>query len=517
MIDQIKKDFLLSKDWGSPELSERNLHFRWSFQNSKIYIKNVELYTHLKLRIYNGVESMKRRVLKISTNEVDYKEYIFTDTISYIDIKLDIKNVNCVTFHTDDYLCPKELDDVSSDDRKLGFKFFSIIVDSINQSDTLVAIKELMSEQDEISFLDSSVYDFNITRLSVNNTKPSIFYVGQYGTSGYATAAKGYIYKYFITGHPIKWSPLVFDNSVLSKDNPYNLIVESIINANYNNYDNFIYHSTPDLWKSINKKFDNINEGRNIIGYTVWETNILPNTWVNQINNQVNEVWCPSSYNFEVFKNSGVTIPIKIVPHVFLRNPLFDKKDIELCSYTGETIINRDDVYTFYAIGEYNERKGIEDLIKVFCNVFTKHDKVRLLIKTHYKDYGNFNKNYCLSKINELLKNYTDKPEIHCIVDNMSEKEIVALHSIGDCYVSLTKSEGFGLTIFDAFNYGKKVIATGYSGHLDFLGKDYSGLVNYKLDYVKNMKEFKSAYSEDTIWAYPDLQHAAELMKGIIK
>jgi hypothetical protein len=82
--------------------------------------------------------------------------------------------------------------------------------------------------------------------------------------------------------------------------------------------------------------------------------------------------------------------------------------------------------------------------------------------------------------------------------------------------VSLTKSEGFGLTIFDAFTYGKKIIATGYSGHLDYLGKNYNGLVRYKLDTVKNMEDFSRFYSEDTIWAYPDLTHAKELMKGIV-
>jgi hypothetical protein len=82
--------------------------------------------------------------------------------------------------------------------------------------------------------------------------------------------------------------------------------------------------------------------------------------------------------------------------------------------------------------------------------------------------------------------------------------------------VSLTKSEGFGLTIFDAFNYGKKIIATGYSGHLDYLGTNYSGLVRYKLGKVKNMSEFSNNYSEDTSWAYPDLTHAKELMKSMV-
>ena len=62
------------------------------------------------------------------------------------------------------------------------------------------------------------------------------------------------------------------------------------------------------------------------------------------------------------------------------------------------------------------------------------------------------------------------------------------------------------------FNYNKKVITTGYGGQVDFLGSDYKGLVDYKIDKVQEMDSFNSAYSDDQEWAYPDLDHAYELM-----
>ena len=95
----------------------------------------------------------------------------------------------------------------------------------------------------------------------------------------------------------------------------------------------------------------------------------------------------------------------------------------------------------------------------------------------------------------------------------MTNQEVLALHSFGDCYVSLNKGEGFGLTIFDAFNYKKNVITTGYGGQVDFLGNDYAGLVKYKLDKVSGMESFSTNYSVDQEWAYPDLDHVYELMK----
>ena len=66
--------------------------------------------------------------------------------------------------------------------------------------------------------------------------------------------------------------------------------------------------------------------------------------------------------------------------------------------------------------------------------------------------------------------------------------------------------------INDAFNYGKKVIATGYGGQVDFLGNDHIGLVKYKIDKVSGMDSFSTNYSSDQEWAYPDLNHAYELM-----
>ena len=358
-------------------------------------------------------------------------------------------------------------------------------------------------------------YTFKIPSLAIKKTKPTIYYVGQYGTSGYATAAKGYIYRYFINGYDITWHPLKFDNSTLSKDSIYNTVAESTINNHYSNYDFYIYHSTPDLWKEFNEKFNANPKNKNVVGYTTWETNELPESWVDCINNQVSEVCCPSNYNLETFKNSGVTVPIRVVPHVFLDNKLMDKKDVFLYDSNGH-LLQSDDIYTFYTLGELNERKGIADVINTFCNTFTKEDKVRLIIKVHYKNYNTDNKKFCLDSIQKIINKYNNSPDIYCFVNNLTDKEITALHSIGDCYVSLTKSEGFGLTIFDAFTYGKKIIATGYSGHLDYLGKNYNGLVRYKLDTVKNMEDFSRFYSEDTIWAYPDLTHAKELMKGIV-
>lgn len=340
-----------------------------------------------------------------------------------------------------------------------------------------------------------------------------LYYIAQYGTSGYAAAAKGYMYYYFVSGLPITWEPLYFDNSRLSVDDIYDVVAQSLINKPISHYDMVIMHCTPDLWSVQWRDNTKVLQNKIVNGYCTWETNILPELWVKNINERVHEVWCPSTYNEKSFRESGVIIPIRVVPHIFLPQELPVRDHIRLKDFVTNAKIDSNGPYTFYCIGELMARKGIDDLIKAFCTAFDKSSPVRLILKVHYKDYSPGNIRKCESMLQDLLKKYPNHPTIICLTQNMTSKEILALHSIGDCYVSLTKSEGFGLTIFDAFNYGRKVIATGYSGHIDFLGKNYGGLVSYELGAVKGMDQFSSLYTQNQLWAYPNIDHAVQLMR----
>lgn len=345
-----------------------------------------------------------------------------------------------------------------------------------------------------------------------------VLYVGQYGTSGYATAAKGYICDFLMRGVPLSWTTLKFDDSELSDDNYYNLLAKSAIGRKLEEIHTIILHCTADLWPQYKKEnFDKFNR-KNVIGYTVWETDLLPKNWSKSINESVNEVWCPSRYNEHIFKNSGVVIPIRIVPHVFLRCELPARNQIFIKHCSGNVITDNPNVFTFYSISELNERKNVIGLLEAYCKAFTKNDNVRLILKVHYKSYTAENTSYCINKITGVLNNFPDHAPVFLISRNMSELELLALHSIGDCYVSMTRSEAFGLTIFDAFNYGKKVIVPGYGGQIDYLGSNYKGLVNYELVSVKNMEGFSHGYymEGNQKWANPSIEHAVQLMRKII-
>ena len=101
------------------------------------------------------------------------------------------------------------------------------------------------------------------------------------------------------------------------------------------------------------------------------------------------------------------------------------------------------------------------------------------------------------------------------LTDELSDTQMLALHARGDCYVSLTRSEGWGLGAFDAARFGKPLIMTAYGGQLDFLPAELAYLVDYTAVPVLDRMGEKS-YSRDQRWADPDLCMASGFMKAVV-
>ncbi len=94
------------------------------------------------------------------------------------------------------------------------------------------------------------------------------------------------------------------------------------------------------------------------------------------------------------------------------------------------------------------------------------------------------------------------------------ESRIDALHARGDCYVSLHRGEGWCYPLFEAAGRGTPVVATNYSGPLEYLDADAHGLVRHSLCPVRQSYVY---YHSQMRWAEPDLEHAAELMREVYR
>lgn len=96
----------------------------------------------------------------------------------------------------------------------------------------------------------------------------------------------------------------------------------------------------------------------------------------------------------------------------------------------------------------------------------------------------------------------------------LDRKSTNALYNLTDSFVSLHRSEGFGLSIAEAMHLGKPCIATGYSSNMDFMTPYNSYLTRYRL--VELRRDY-GPYKQGTVWADPDLDHAASLMRRVAK
>ena len=117
-----------------------------------------------------------------------------------------------------------------------------------------------------------------------------------------------------------------------------------------------------------------------------------------------------------------------------------------------------------------------------------------------------------LAQLERLRLAAADRPDIEVRDGYLGQQATRALIELTDAYASLHRAEGFGLTMADAMAAGKPVIATGYSGNLDFMDPATAHLVPYELMEVGSGAE---PYPADAVWAEPDLDAAADLMRAV--
>jgi len=151
------------------------------------------------------------------------------------------------------------------------------------------------------------------------------------------------------------------------------------------------------------------------------------------------------------------------------------------------------------------ERKNPLGLIAAYKLAFNADEGVTLVLKT-------INGDQRIREMEKLKFAARDRPDIQVVDGYLSPLEKNSLTALCDCYVSLHRSEGFGLTMAEAMALGKPVIATNFSGNLEFMTHENSYLCDYSETEVGADCE---PYPSTAHWAEPDLDHAASLMRQV--
>ncbi len=233
------------------------------------------------------------------------------------------------------------------------------------------------------------------------------------------------------------------------------------------------------------------------IMYIAWEESVYPSQWVDEINENLHGVMAATSFVRGILRDSGVKVPITVVP-----NAMDDKMKLPpQKQYPIET----DKSFKFLHISTAKKRKGVDVLLKAYFEEFTSKDDVTLIIKSFPGPDNTVDQ-----LLNELSTE--NSPEvIHINNPDLTEEELTSLIQQSDCGVYPSRAEGFGLPILESMYNEVPIIATNYSGYLDFCDEDSAYMIDYKLEYASD-SEFANIGAK---WAEPDQEHLQKLMREL--
>lgn len=343
----------------------------------------------------------------------------------------------------------------------------------------------------------------------------AVNYVAPVDQTGYASAARGYIRLLRNAGVEVREVPLSPGPGLglwYECGDPESALAERATT---------VLHCVPEYYPALVRWLRQRGVQGPFAGMTVWETSSLPPHWPGLLN-QMDAVIVPSTWNRQVFTSSGVGVPIHVVPHV----SEFDGAPAE------PSIVQRftrglpalEGRFVFYSIGAWSHRKGNDLLLKAFRMAFSGRRDVALVLKTSpvSQDSNRPLWRRCLSRAagDERLRRKLMADGIQnvfALTGELDPKMIRALHTVGQCYVTMTRGEGWGLGLYEAALFGKPMIAPRQGGHRAYLHDHaYGGLVDGREVNVRPPGK-NGSYRPNQRWFEPNPADAARKMRYVVE
>ena len=259
------------------------------------------------------------------------------------------------------------------------------------------------------------------------------------------------------------------------------------------------------------------------IGYTAGiETTQVAPQWLAK-GNEMNKIIVVSTFARDMYKNSQYTGQNEQTGEEMI---LSLNTPIESINYPAkkfdelpEVELELDYDFNFLTTAQISPRKNIQNTIKWFVEEF-RDEEVGLVVKGNLAKNCLMDREHLFNDLRSFINGLGEKKcKVYLLHGDMTDEEMHSLqmHPKISAFVSLAHGEGFGLPIYEAAYSGTPVVATGWSGHLDFLvdekGKEHFYNVNFDLNKVPDEVVWEGVIVKDSMWAYLREQSAKEKMR----
>jgi glycosyltransferase involved in cell wall biosynthesis len=241
------------------------------------------------------------------------------------------------------------------------------------------------------------------------------------------------------------------------------------------------------------------SRGRRSIGFWHWELPVFPARWAEAFD-LVDEVWVPSRFVADAML-SATTKPVRIVPHAVPAAPCDANKARLALGLPADDFL----FLSTFDTNSFPTRKNPLGAIRAFNDAFPRGGSMRpwLILKMH----GAGNRN---DTLNEILRLAQANDRIRIIDEVYLPEQMTQLQNACDAYISLHRSEGYGLNIAESMALGKIAVATAFSGNIDFMSDANSLLIPYRM---RAVAPGEYVLGDGQWWADPEHDAAVDALR----
>jgi hypothetical protein len=297
----------------------------------------------------------------------------------------------------------------------------------------------------------------------------------------------------------------------------------------------------PDIWIQITVPNEFQSIGKYNIGLTAGiETTICDPSWIEGVN-RMNITLVSSEHSKKVFQQStfekrdqqnqvlGVVKlekPVEVLFEGVDLNKYFHIEDEDL--EETDVVLELDEIkeeFCFLYVGHWlqgeigEDRKNTSLMLKTFLETFKgKKNKPALIMKTSGAGSSIMDRDEMLKKI-DAIKNTVDGdlPSVYLLHGELDDKDINNLynHPKVKAMFNLTKGEGFGRPLLEFTLSKKPIIVSAWSGHIDFLDREFCCLIGGELKNVHPSAQVQNMILAESMWFSPDINEASAYLKNV--